>query len=180
MRYIDDKQLDDVAERSFVRIHADAHTVITRHADPDEKWDNDSTDTTTNVQGIEFVGEKDYFDLVVPFAPQNGETYYLVYVNYDTGDSFGTYGGQICYLDLFKSKELADKLAKKIEEDTKVPFEFSLGKKAKKEPNTVKYFWDNGKQVSCYTGSWKGYFERFNYVAVESVSVRYSRKYRRS
>lgn len=179
MRYEQDELAKKSKERSFVRVLADHDTSITQHANPDDKWSSDSTSTDVHIKGVEFVGEDEYWDLVVPFAPKSGEEYFLVYVNYDTGDSFSHHAGHVMYLDLFKSAALADELAKKIKEDTSRPYDFSSPKKGQNSrPNTVQYKWDDGQTVDCYTATWKGYFETFNHVAVESVSVKYSRKYK--
>lgn len=178
MRYEQDEIAKNSQERSFVRVLADQHTSVTEAADPKDEWSADSTASEVYIKGIEVLSENEYFDLVVPFDVMPNKEYYLVFVNYDTGDSFSHHSGQICYLDLFQSKELAHDLAKKIQENAKEPYDYSTAKKGQRLPNSVAYKWDNGQEVDCYAATWKGYFERFNHVSVESVTVRYSHKYK--
>lgn len=159
-----------------IRVIDDSYTHVTRHATEDI-WDRDDTATDHSIRGIEVVDDSSYYDLTVSFKVSPGEQYYLVYVNYDTGDSFGRDEGRVEWIDLFKSAELADDLAKKIAEDKRQYPNFFSNNEEGTWSHQLTYTLDNGEEASLYTATWKGYFEHFNYVEVVPVSVG-SRRYR--
>ncbi len=149
--------------------------------------ERDCTAKTTTINGIKDVGKDGYYDLTVPFKLEQDVEYYLVYINYDTGDSFGWDRGQICYIELFKSRELAKKLTDAIYENAmsdRIVREarFHTFKKGEKRPEAaptqLEYERDDGSKTVCYTGTWRGYFDRFTYVEAQVVET--EQKYRRS
>lgn len=184
-----------------IEVEADIHGYVTRHGDREDRWDRDDTAQDVSITGIKIVDEKGYGDLEVNYVVDPNKEYYLVLVNYDTGDSFGRDEGQVCYVDLFESKEKAQALVDAIYNDKMgypkyFDHEMALeaqkkqdkkdGKKVEKSKpkyevvNQVKYLLDDGTEATCYTGTWKGYFEHFNYVEAIPVSVsggRYRRSY---
>ena len=159
-----------------VRVVDDVHQHVTRHGDPDDRWDRDSTASDHHIRGIEVTDG--YFDLTVPFEVKEGHQYYLVYVIYDTGDSFGRDDGQITFLDLFESREKAEALADAVSADYRGQSSF-FGKGGKNVSHQVKYVREDGTECTCYTGTWKGYFENYCGVSVEQVSVVYNYREKR-
>lgn len=151
-----------------IKIIAEETKTILRYADPNEEWDNDDTNIDTYIHGIQKVDANGYSDLTIPFDVEPGRTYYLVYANYDTGDSFGQYGGQVCYIDLFKRYSLAKKLMKLLQEDASIPLDVSNWTNS---TNNLSYTREDGSKIDCYTGTWKGYFESLNYFTIESVRI---------
>lgn len=93
-----------------------------------------------------------------------GDTVHIVYVEYDTGDTFGRDSGQVIILDVFRDFTKAQDLVNRIYGDSKSNREFSFD-------NDGNYIEVNGK--SYYTGTWKGYFESFTSCNIETVMVRY-------
>jgi hypothetical protein len=73
--------------------------------DPDDEYARASTYETHDIQGIKL---SKYGDIEIDFEPKYDVTYFLVIVNYDTGDSFGRDNGRVSYVDLFKNEKLAD------------------------------------------------------------------------
>lgn len=137
----------------------DCYEYTTRHGTGD--WDNDDTYQHHNINGFAVV-EDGYYHFQCAIEDIDWEkTYYLVYVNYDTGDSFGHYAGRAYFVDLFESKELAFVLAEAIEENAK-DYEG-------KSDWTLMYKVDDGTERECYTSPWLGYFESLNQVYVKSV-----------
>jgi len=94
----------------------------------------------------------DYESLEVSFPPKVGETVFLVFINYDTGDTFGRSLGHVHFQGVYSSFEEADTTAKSIK---------------------------NGSYKGW--APWQGYFEHFNSVEVESFvldnKIKYRRKY---
>lgn len=89
------------------------------------------------------------FDEDVDFVPVDGETYYLVDVEYSTGDSFGHADGCRQLIGVFKTQEEAERIQKMIEDDYK------------NSPNNYGSLEYKGREC-IYTGTWKGYFESFD------------------
>lgn len=146
--------------------------------------DNDSpycyrgeTNTEHDIQGIKKTSGSEYFDLEVPFDVEFGKSYFLVYVIYSTGDSFGNDYGRIEFIDLFQKEKLANSLKKKIEQHYNEYVESNLYsyvggrtvKRAKAPHHTIKYTNNEGKEIDLYTGPWIGYFERLQDVYCELV-----------
>jgi hypothetical protein len=145
-----------------IRVIDDYHEEITRHGTGD--WDNDDTYQYHSIDGF-IVVEDGYYDFQCAIEDIDWErTYHLVYVNYDTGDSFGRYGGKVSFVDLFESRELAFALAEAIEENAK-----AYGNRSNWDYKPLKYKVDDGTERECHTSSWLGYFESLNEVRVKSV-----------
>lgn len=137
--------------------------------DSDDPWDR--PDTQNTVYGwFATVGHDDnkgntYNFHSADFDIDNiepGIILHIVYVDYDTGDTFGHDSGQICILDAFTDFKKADKLVKAISGDYKNDPEYS----------STGYITVSGKEY--YTGAWKGYFESMNYCSIETVMISYN------
>lgn len=98
-----------------------------------------------------FPGEKE---------PQVGSIIYVVYVSYDTGDSFGQEDGLRAHLWAFTDEGRAGRLCSLISKD------------AKRNP---KYDFKNipldFEGVPIPVNTWKGYFERFDYAGYVELIV---------
>jgi hypothetical protein len=88
----------------------------------DDEWDSgdDGYDNTLIGLTTDNIGEHIplCFDLV------KGEDYFLVWVEYTTGDSFGSTIGNTEVIDLFKTESLAKDCVKVIESNTGYTFSF--------------------------------------------------------
>lgn len=138
----------------------------------DDVWSRDSTSQSHSISGIEIVGTG-YCEFETCFdIPKNSkDTYYLVYVNYDTGDSFGRDEGRISFVDLFKTEEKAEQCAKALrthyDNHASMKWDDQFSISLTNENNTTyKYF-----------ASWIGYFEHLNFIEVKPVQVTKSRRY---
>lgn len=143
-----------------IRIYDNSWMEVTRKCDNDDEWDRDDTAITHSIQGFSVLeGAVGYGDLLTSLKEiKLGKPYFLVYVLYDTGDSFGRDDGQIEYINLFESEDLAEELVRKIEDDSK-----------NEAYNSIEYTLDNGETREFYNGAWKGYFEWFHGAYVERV-----------
>ncbi|TFH04403.1 MAG: hypothetical protein E4H14_14830 [Candidatus Thorarchaeota archaeon] len=173
------KQKEVDLDVSYVHVEAETQVEVVREDDGELYGRRECTAAYTSIHGIKDVGKDGYYDLVVGFKLEDNVDYYLVHVNYNTGDSFGHDDGKVCYVEMFKSKELAKQLVDAISENAQTPSYLPPGKKRYKEqPMTITYERDDGQKVDCYTGTWRGYFERVNYVEMEAV--RTEQHYRRT
>lgn len=138
---------------SYVSILSDRHEYVTRHGDPNDRWDRDSTAATVSVKGIKQVDEKGYHDLAVPFDISHDKAYFLLWADYDTGDSFGRDGNRTEWVDLFQSIESAEKARKELLDGSGY---------------TRGYTRDDGTVIDFYV-PWEGYFESLNDLRVDVV-----------
>lgn len=91
----------------------------------------------------------DYESLTASIEPSIGETYYFVYVLYNTGDSFGNASGKLAEIGVYDSVEKANHISALIQQNA--------------NSDSYKVFKDmDGLPVS--TSRWKGYFEDFSSV----------------
>lgn len=148
---------------NYIEIVDNQHTHTTREPYTDDTWDRGDSETYHSIEGIRVVDTARYHDLVVEFEIIPDKVYYLVSVSYSTGDSFGRYEGQLDHIDLFQTNEAAEALAKLISANERPS--------SKKSKSIIKYKTENGTEVECYCGSWKGYFESFNGVDVRAVTT---------
>jgi hypothetical protein len=145
-----------------VKIIDEVWTEVTREAPEDSEWDRDDTYQHHYIKGFEVVEDGSYYDFQTSLKEVAfDKPYFLVYVNYDTGDSFGRDEGRIEFVDLFESNKLARILIEKLEEDAEID---SL-----KSTNRVYYKVDSGEKRECSTWAWKGYFEHVNEISFEVV-----------
>jgi len=89
-------------------------------------------------------------------VPDDAEYVYVVYLIYDTGDSFGRAYGKIDILHATISESKADRLAKKVTADS-VSY-------------TIKFKDDFGRDISINNAG-AGYFESIQYVGVERFAI---------
>jgi hypothetical protein len=145
---------------SFVKVLYDEYTEVTRYADMEDPWDGDDTSTDYSIRGVA-VGDKDsFYDFQTGYDVEDGVTYYLVTVVYSTACSFYREDyGRIEFIDLYRDRETAQKIADAIEKDSRTEkTELAI-------TNSV------GDEFKLYTGDWKGYFESFEFVEVYPVQI---------
>lgn len=129
------------------------HRFVTRKATEDE-WDRDDTAANIYVRGIQKVSDRNgYADLEVDFDVDDNTAYYLLWADYSTADSFGMDDNQLEIIDLFQTREAAEKAKEELLEET-----------------SSAYTRDNGIQI-VYDKPWNGYFEHLNELHVELVRV---------
>ena len=137
-----------------------SRTHVTREAG-DSEWDGDDTSIDTKIKGWSSSGRSfDFYseEMPVPFKPDRQKTYYLVYATYNTGDSFHVTTGEIEFIHVYETPEVAEKVAKMLInaapfESVKIPID-----------DTEK------KTMDFYTGAWSGYFEHLISVDVATIS----------
>lgn len=120
----------------------------------------EDTYTSHDIESIYEVGEKAYFDLTVNFDIVEGETYYLLYGIYSTGDSFNNHEGCIQFVDLYQTEEFAEANKEILEKHNA----------AKDGSYTAKLLLENGKEYPFHV-PWKGYFEVLNEVFIIPITA---------
>lgn len=146
-----------------IRIEDDTYGERTRSADPDDEWDRDDTHTSHVIRGFHAEPEEGarFTDLWVPYEPEYGVDYYLLYVVYSTGDSFGHDSGEgIEIIGLYTKDELdvARENRKRIEDHDN----------AKDQDFHVDLLTPSGQTFQQHT-PWIGYFESIDYIELEAV-----------
>jgi hypothetical protein len=122
---------------SFVKFNVSVYTEVTCEADPEDEWSRASTSGSVTVNGATLV-EKDGYDcLGVAADLKPGDTIWLVWAQYETGDSFGRDGGQYELLEVQPTYERAIERQK------------------------------HYASVSDYSVPWNGYFESLDGIYVE-------------
>jgi hypothetical protein len=133
----------------------------TSTADPDNEWDRPNTFTQWEIPSKAYLSYKeDYFidRLAVHFTPQVGQTCYLVYAIYSTGNSFGhDEDGCLEFIDLFTTREKAEALIDAL-------------RKEEKEDGLTKYIAEDGSEA-WYCIPWNGYFESLSVLDIEEVVI---------
>jgi len=135
-----------------VDIVDNGYTEVTRHADPDERWDGDDLSTDHSIEGFNLRKES-YGDLEVGFEPDFDKTYFLLYGIYSTGDSFHHEEGRIEFVDLYEDGEVAWENYRRLEASN----EYTV---------TLKH--ETGKEYGFYV-PWRGYFESLTSLDVLGI-----------
>jgi len=132
----------------------------TSEVDPDDEWSRASTHTDHNIQGFTVNSERQYGDVMVPYVPERGIDYYLLYAVYSTGDSFGhDSGGGIEYIGLYTKEELH--IAKENER--------RIEAHDQDQKSTLKLLMQNDKDQFDVYVPWHGYFESLDYVSIATI-----------
>lgn len=142
---------------SHYKVLKDSWTEQIRSPQEDDNWDRGDTHTSYSINGFEVVGENDHFDDVTRFDPEHDKPYYLLYVLYGTGDTFGQDGGQIQFIGLFEQEKIAELNQTRIEDH--------------KDDFSMQLFMEDGNRLIKYeiSVSWVGYFEHLESVNIETV-----------
>jgi len=121
--------------------------------------------TINNIAGLIEVSKNNQFDLLT--NKDNGP-YYLLFVEFETGDSFVYHEGIIEYVGLYTNKQRAQDNAYRIKEHHN-----SNGAKfgSKEYPEiSVVLLSDDGKEFSMET-PWNGYFESIKNIEILKMTV---------
>jgi hypothetical protein len=137
------------------------------YEDSGEEYGDWSAKITHNITGAIKVEEKEYFDLEVNDDFLNKEVY-LLYILYETGDSFGASSGNIEYLDVFKNYDKALEVKKIIEYDYKRSPIYSF----QPEGTGLFYRKENGNVAKIPTNIYKGYFEDLEAVVIQKILIK--------
>lgn len=152
----DKLRMDFTPTEVFINVRSSSS--ITRWADRNDDWDRDDTYTDHTINGISLSqgNSFSYESMMACFRPTPGEVYYLVYANYDTGDTFGRDQGNIDFVDLYTDETLAWDMARMLEREAKEgQWVYNV---TMQNGNTYKYY-----------APYVGYFDNLNYVRVEAV-----------
>lgn len=94
--------------------------------------------------------------------PKLGDNIFVVWVEYSSGDSFGSSSGNVEFLWAFTDAEKAYKLKELIYKDYRDDSYYNF-----KSGNNFNFY-----GVNIYTGTWKGYFESLQTVRVDRLEVK--------
>ncbi len=140
------------------KVDYDSRTHQTSEPDESDSWDRGNSETDNSIYGFTVVGDNDGFDGTVKFEPEYDRPYFLLYVVYGTGDSFGSDAGNIVFYDLFEHRETAEANSKIIHEHGE---DHSI---------TLVAEYEEGKVIKYQTSApWVGYFEWLQHVCIEEV-----------
>lgn len=131
----------------------DRYEYITRECDPEDQWDRDDTAAEITVTGVVISKGNEYFDVALPQDYDPSKPLYLLWADYDTGDSFGRDGNRFEAVDLFQDRDMADAAKSELERS-----------------ESEGYTRDDGTYIKYYK-CWDGYFEYLNDLHVEPVTV---------
>ena len=162
------KKTKEVEPTWWLKVEYYSQKYITRHAERGERWDGDDLAHSQEIRGYS-IHDKNTYGEVFPLMsePDINKTYWVVYVNYSTGDSFHHETGCICFVDIFEDANDAEYLTRLLEKDYENKDDYS------RTPLKVKF--PSGIEKEIYTGTWKGYFERLESVRCEAI--RYIKQY---
>lgn len=152
---------------SKISIVDNAYTHVTRHKEPDERWDADDLDSDHNIVGFEFApkGKNSYCDIETPFKVDPYKDYYLLYVIYSTGDSFHQESGLIEFINLFEDVNIAYENKRRIDEH------YKKNKRTNSEDTySVKLLSSIGNEYKINI-PWMGYFESLDECEVKLVNL---------
>lgn len=136
---------------SFFKVIVDIREYYTREPEEDE-WDNGETAADISIQGVEFAER--YFDVALPQEYVPGPLY-LLYANFDTGDSFGRQRNKFEAVDIFQDRARAEAAQRAL---------------TNSEEGNASYVRDDGSTIQ-YSCPWHGYFESLNYLELEEVAI---------
>lgn len=111
------------------------------------------------IQGVTVISSTEYFDIVVNFPIEINTTYYLLVVDYNTGDSYSNSENEFEFVDLFKTKSTAEEMAKIIIDDDN-----SIN-------NTDLLLACENGEIYQMCRAWCGYNENLNDVKIIPVTV---------
>ena len=147
-----------------VQVPNDYTEEITRERDPNDEWDNDDTRRDYSFTGT-LLPATGYWDFILTEEPKNGSLFYLVCVYYDTGDSFHRCANVMVMIGLYKAMEDAMTVKSAIEAD-------STNKDDDCSRNINVVLPMSKKKEFINTRTWKGYFDRFSHVEIETLTYK--------
>lgn len=143
-------------------VEHDSYTQVTREADPNEEYDGDDQQTDWTIGNKITLANDANCDVVAPFKALDGETLYLVYAIYGTGDSFSYDDNGCCdFIALYKTRAKAEALVAKITAENE---------NKKEQPMSMTYQDEAGQMHRILCG-WNGYFETLTTCEVKEVAL---------
>lgn len=151
-------------------LHITARTRIveTSEADPNDRWDRPNTRTELiglSARIVDLPVDTQYFysqSLVCDLDVEPGGTVYVVVLRYGTGDTFGNDDGRVEIADAFIDRQTAEALVSEYEKTA------PDWRQERTKRTNVPAFDFNGRE---YWVPWCGYFETFESVSVEELTV---------
>jgi hypothetical protein len=152
-------------DTELIYILFDVYRYVTKEADPDNRWSGEDTDANVSFKSVHRHMPKNtssYEEMYPCFPMEYDKTYFVVWAEFSTGDSFSNSGGHYEVIDVFLDESLAEKCAHNAEHEMK-------------EENWLKFYTyerQNGEVIrqSC---PWAGYFNSLDDVRVESFRLEY-------
>lgn len=132
---------------TYIKFDVSVYRWSTGGYDPDDEWSRDSTDGVVSIIGATITSKDGYDTLGTDAELKKGDTIYLVWAQYSTGDTFGNDGGQYELLEVHTDKAVADARREMYE---------NLGDNRSE---------DVGQCVGYVP--WLGYFESLDFVQVD-------------
>lgn len=163
----------------------------TRDPYPEDEWDRGNTSSSWTVDDFIQIYEPDHrrygwmeMDLDVPFEVTSGTKYYLMYVVYSTGDSFG-HDENACiefcglYTDISIAQENENRIRAHYDWAKYKSATWRTGnppKRPKFVPEKYGEFnvmlrTDDGKEEYELHVPWTGYFESMSYLEIKEVQL---------
>lgn len=126
---------------------------------PKEKWGDWSAETEHNLVGVE-VSTDDYPDLKSIHEFKDGDTCFIVWVQWSSGDSFGWHRGAYSEaFGIFKDKKCAEELAT------------ALRQASKQDKDDFNLETSDGQNFTFGYLPFIGYFERVDFIEVLALRV---------
>jgi hypothetical protein len=154
------KQTDAAPPVKYLHLECRGYTEVTREADPEDSWGAADTSTSWSTDGVSLSDKDGQHALPADFEVEVGDTVYVVFAVYSTGDTFHRADGE--YLEVLSFHKDAQRAYR-----NKAAAEGPRGKEASFSM-TIEF--ENGKKVSRHC-PWDGYFESLDYVSVDSYTV---------
>jgi hypothetical protein len=154
----------DAAPVKYLHLECRGYTEVTREADPEDSWGADDTSTSWSVDGVSLSDKDGQHALPADFPVEAGDTVYVLYAVYSTGDTFHRADGE--YLEVIsfhKNGTIAHKNCAHLSSRK------NRGSAGNDFQMTIEY--DSGAKVQRHC-PWDGYFESLDYVRVESFIVK--------
>ena len=159
----------------------------TREPYPNDDWDRGNTSCSWTVEGIRIYESNNRLfpwmemDLDVPFEVTSGTKYYLMYVVYSTGDSFGhDEDSSIDFCGLYKDISIAQENESRIRAHYNWSKSGAYAQEKKNKPKFVPKKYgefnvmlrtDDGKGEYELHVPWTGYFESMSYLEIKEVQL---------
>lgn len=135
------------------KVHHDSYGYSTREPNPSDSWDRGDSAAVLSVRGLEV--SEGYFDVALPAKYDPKKPLFLLWADYDSGDSFGRSGNRFEAVDVFQDAQRAYDA----QQTLRAASTYSTG-----------YVRDDGTPID-YGCPWVGYFESLNALHVEMVRV---------
>lgn len=144
----------------YIDVEYDSYTNTTREPNDDDSWDRGNTSTSHSVTGLKLVEAGGYKTAEVLFKPVKGKTYYLLYASYSTGDTFGYDDGKnFEVIGVYRRRDVAERNEKLLRE------------MKKNRRGLIPLSVEGSQEKHEYYIPWDGYFERLDYLRIESFEL---------